>query len=363
MKIKLKEIPIREVVKSYLNDDEEGVTGYGGDLNIRPRYQREFVYKDKQRDAVVATVTKNFPLNVLYWVKNKDATFEVLDGQQRLISVCEYIDGTYSINHQFFHNLTDEEQEQILNYKLMVYFCEGDEREKLDWFKTINIAGEKLTDQELRNAIYTGEWLSDAKKYFSKTDCVAYKIGSDYVRGTPIRQDYLETVLKWVSSDDIEVYMAQKQGTKNAKALWVYFEKVIGWVTKLFPFHRKEMKGVDWGGLYNKYKNTKLDPIKLEAEVRRLMMDEDVTKKSGIYPYLFTNVEKHLSIRAFSKNQIREVYEAQKGICPKCDAPDNHYEIEEMEADHVTPWSKGGTTTAANCKMLCKSCNRSKSDK
>ena len=163
MKIELKEITIREVANGYINNNEEGVVGFGGKLNIRPKYQREFVYKDKQRDSVIETLKKDFPLNVMYWVKNEDDTYEVLDGQQRTISICEYVAGSYSLNSMYFHNLTDVEQNQILYYKLMVYFCEGNDKEKLDWFKTINIAGEKLTDQELRNAIYTGTWLTDAK--------------------------------------------------------------------------------------------------------------------------------------------------------------------------------------------------------
>ena len=183
MLIELKEILIREVANGYSNDNEEGVVGYGGLLNIRPKYQREFVYKDKQRNSVIETVQKNFPLNVMYWVKNDDGSFEVLDGQQRTISICEFVEGSFSIENFYFHNLQNVEKEQILDYKLMIYFCEGNDKEKLDWFKTINIAGEKLTDQELRNAIYTGTWLTDAKRYFSKTGCPAYSIGSDYMTG------------------------------------------------------------------------------------------------------------------------------------------------------------------------------------
>ena len=190
MKIQLNEITIREVSNGYLNSDEEGVVGYGEKLNIRPKYQREFVYKDKQRDAVIETIKKNFPLNVMYWVKNEDGFFEVLDGQQRTISFCEYIAGTFSLNNLYFHNLTDVEKNQILDYKLMIYFCEGNDKEKLDWFKIINIAGEKLTDQELRNAIYTGTWLIDAKRYFSKSGCPAHGMASDYLSGSAIRQDY-----------------------------------------------------------------------------------------------------------------------------------------------------------------------------
>lgn len=242
MKIQLKEISIREVVDGYINNQEDGVVGYGGKLNIRPKYQREFVYADKQRNAVIETVKKDFPLNVMYWVKNEDDTYEVLDGQQRTISICEYVEGNFSLDDFFFHNLTDTEQEQILDYKLMVYFCEGNDREKLDWFRTINIAGEKLTDQELRNAIYTGTWLTDAKRYFSKTGCPAYGIGSEYLTGSPIRQDYLEMAISWLNNDNIEQYMSEHQHEPNAFELWSYFQSVITWVSTVFPNYRREMK-------------------------------------------------------------------------------------------------------------------------
>lgn len=360
MKIELKEIAIKDVANGYLNDNEEGVVGYDGKLNIRPKYQREFVYKDKQRDEVINTVRKDFPLNVMYWVKNEDGTFEVLDGQQRTISICEYIAGKFSLNFQYFHNLEDSEKEQIMNYKLMVYFCEGTDKEKLDWFKTINIAGEKLTDQELRNAIYTGTWLTEAKKYFSKSGCPAYSIASDYLKGVSIRQEYLETAIAWISEKNIEEYMAKNQHEPNANELWLYFKSVIDWIQVIFPKYRKEMKGVDWGTLYNKFKNEKFDSKKLEEEITKLMQDEDVTKKSGIYSYILTKNEKYLSIRAFTDKQKREAYERQKGICTHCK---KHFELNEMEADHIKPWHEGGKTTAENCQMLCKMCNRTKSGK
>lgn len=360
MKIALHEIPIRDLVKNYINSDEEGVVGYDGKLNIRPKYQREFIYKDAQRDAVMDTVRKGFPLNVMYWVKNDDDTYEVMDGQQRTISICEYVKGSYSINYQYFHNLEEDEKEQILDYKLMVYFCEGSDKEKLEWFKTINIAGEKLTDQELRNAIYTGEWLTNAKKYFSKSGCPAYAIGSDYMTGSPIRQDYLETVIKWISKDGIEEYMAVHQHNPNANELWLYFQNVINWVKVIFPNYRREMKGVSWGLLYNQFKDAPLDANTLEKEIARLMMDDDVTKKAGIYSYLLDGQEKHLSIRAFTPAMKRSAYEKQKGICPHCK---KQFDLNEMEADHITPWHLGGKTIAANCQMLCKNCNRTKSGK
>ncbi|RXK03604.1 HNH endonuclease family protein [Halarcobacter bivalviorum] len=361
MEIELKPIRIKEVIKNYSNDDEEGVVGYNGKLNIRPKYQREFVYKDKQRDEVINTVTRDFPLNVMYWVENEDGTYEVLDGQQRTISICEYINSSFSLDYKYFHNLTDIEKEQILNYELMVYFCKGNDKEKLEWFKTINIAGEKLTDQELRNAIYTGTWLTDAKKYFSKTSCPAYQIGSDYLKGIAIRQEYLETTIKWISNNSIEDYMSVNQHKANANELWLYFNSVINWVKTLFPNYRKEMKGVDWGFLYNQFKDNEFDSKLLEKEIVVLMQDEDVTNKKGIYPYLITKNERHLSIRAFTDKQKREAYERQKGICPKCKAPENQYKIQEMEGDHITPWSQGGKTVSENIQMLCKEHNRIKS--
>ncbi len=360
MKIKLWEISIREVSSGYINNDEGWIVGYGGKLNIRPKYQREFVYRDKQRDAVIETVQKDFPLNVMYWVKNEDGSFEVLDGQQRTISICEYVEGNFPLENMFFHNLTDTEQEQILDYRLMVYFCEGNDREKLDWFRTINIAGEKLTDQELRNAIYTGTWLTDAKRYFSRTSCPAYGIGSDYLNGSPIRQDYLETAISWISDEHIEIYMSEHQHKPNANELWLYYQNVINWTRVVFPNYRKEMKWVSWGMLYNQFQSEHYDSGKLEEEIRVLMQDEDVTKKSGIYEYILTRKERFLSIRAFTDKQKRESYERQWWICPACSG---HFEIQEMEADHITPWHAGGRTTAENCQMLCRNCNRMKSGK
>lgn len=364
MKIELKEILIRDLFLGYKDSADEGVVAYGGKLNVRPPYQREFVYKDAQRDAVIDTVRKNFPLNVMYWVKNDNDTYELLDGQQRTISICQYLNKDFSINHQYFHNLTQAEKDELLNYKLMVYFCEGTDKEKLDWFKTINIAGEKLTTQELRNAMYTGKWLYDAKKYFSKNSCPAYQIGNKYLNGVAIRQDYLETVLEWISDRDgletVEDYMSKHQDDKDACELWQYFQSVIDWVKRIFPNYRKEMKGIDWGIYYNKYKDTAYNTNDLEKRIVELMLDEDVTNKKGIYEYLLDGQEKHLSIRAFTDKQKREAYERQQGVCPKCK---EHFDISQMEADHIDPWSDGGKTTSENCQMLCKSCNRRKSDK
>src|SRR5580704_16516529 len=211
MKIELKEITIKKLTDGFADNAEQGVVAYGGKLDIRPPYQREFIYKDKQRDAVIDSVRKDFPLNVMYWAVRKDGHYEVIDGQQRTLSICQYVNGDFSIKGLAFHNLQDDQQEQILKYKLMVYLCSGTDSEKLDWFRTINIAGEELTEQELRNAVYSGSWVSDAKRYFSKNGCPAYGLANDYMKGTPIRQNYLETAIKWINDGEIEQYMAINQ--------------------------------------------------------------------------------------------------------------------------------------------------------
>jgi hypothetical protein len=358
MKIDFVEITVRELANEYEDKEEAGVIGYNGKLDIRPPYQREFIYKDQQRDAVINTIMKDFPLNVMYWSVRDNGNYEVIDGQQRTISICQFVDGDFAFNNRYFHNLQNDEKEQILGYKLMVYLCSGEDSEKLEWFKTINIAGEKLTEQELRNAVYAGSWVTDAKRYFSKNSCPAYGLGGDYLSGSAIRQEYLETTIKWISNGDIESYMAKFQHKPNANELWLYFQSVIAWVKATFPLFRHEMKGIPWGDLYNIFKDQELDAKKLESEISKLMEDEDVTNKKGIYSYVLDGKEKHLNIRAFTKNQKREAYERQKGICPVCE---RYFEIEEMEGDHITPWHSGGKTNADNCKMLCKEDNRRKS--
>ena len=240
----------------------------------------------------------------------------------------------------------------------MVYYCSGTDSEKLDWFETINIAGKVLTKQELRNAVYSGSWVSDAKRYFSKNS--RPKIGDEYLSGSANRQEYLETAIDWISEGKIEDYMSKNQHEPNANELWLYFQAVISWVKATFPKYRKEMKGLKWGLLYNEFKDQKFDSKKLEEQITDLMIDDDVQNKKGIYVYVLTGKEKYLNIRAFSDKQKRETYERQKGICVVCK---QHFEIQEMEADHIDPWHSGGKTTAENCQMLCKEDNRRKSGK
>ncbi len=356
MRIELNEIPVSELFNGYEDNDEGGVFGYGGKLDIRPPFQREFVYGDKERNAVINTLQKDYPLNVMYWAVREDGRFEVIDGQQRTIAICQYVNGDYSIDSMAFHNLPKDKQEQILNYKLMVYFCSGSDSEKLEWFETINIAGKELTDQELKNAVFSGSWVSDAKRYFSKNS--RPRIGDEYMTGSANRQEYLETAIDWISGGKIKEYMSKSQHKPNANELWLYFQSVINWVKATFPKYSKEMKGVEWGFLYNKFKDQEFDSKKIEEEVSALMLDEDVTKKSGIYEYILTGKEKHLNIRSFTDNNKREAYERQKGLCLVCG---KHFELNQMEADHITPWHDGGKTNASNCQMLCKEDNRRKS--
>lgn len=363
MKIEERKVTIREVTENYFNDAEEGVTGYNDRLDIRPKYQREFVYAEKQRDEVIRSILKGLPLNVIYWAKTGEDSYEVLDGQQRTISICEYVDGTFSVDNMYFNNLPENIRKKILDYELFVYVCDGSDSEKLEWFKIINIAGENLTDQELRNAVYAGSWVTEAKRYFSKTFCAADTIAGKYLKGASKRQEYLETALKWISDKEgikIEDYMGKHQHDPKAQELWLYFRSVIEWIESVFPKVRREMKGLPWGIYYNKHgQRTDFDPEKLEKEIQKLMADEEVTKKSGIYEYLLTGDERQLSIRSFDTRDKREVFEKQNHKCALCG---EEFEYEKMQGDHIIPWSEGGKTTKDNCQMLCKSCNIKKSN-
>jgi len=357
MKISLLKVTVKELVKDYDDNKEGGVRGYGGKLDIRPPYQREFVYEEKQRDAVIQTVRKGFPLNVMYWADRGDGTFEIIDGQQRTISICQYVEGDFSIDGLGFHNLQDDQREEIYGYELMVYVCTGTDSEKLDWFRVINIAGEELTDQEMHNAVYHGPWVSDAKKWFSRHNCPAQGIAGKFLNGASIRQEYLETAIKWISGGDVKGYMSEHQHDKSAVALWSHFQSVINWIEATFTKYRKPMKGVDWGSLYAEFGDSDLDPEFLEKETERLMMNEEITNHRGIYPYLLTGDESKLNVRIFPLPVKRRVYERQKGICLVCG---KRCLIEEMDADHVNPWSKGGKTEEGNCQVICRKCNRRK---
>lgn len=365
------EITVGEITKGYVNNDEMGVRGYGGLLDIRPPYQREFIYDEKEQQAVIRTVLNGYPLNVMYWVKRSDdaeCPYEVMDGQQRTLSLCEYVDGKFAYFFKNFFNQPEDIKKKILDYKLTIYVCEGEASEKLEWFKTINIAGKPLNEQEINNAVYAGPFVSDAKKHFSKTNCGAARLGKDLVNGTPIRQDFLKKALEWMADHEIRNghiqtavgYMAEHQHDPNANNLWSYFQTVLNWAITNFDMKKfkKIMKGLDWAWLYDKYGSETLDTEALGKRISVLMRDSEIQKPTGIIPYILTGDERYLDLRAFPEDIKLAVWEKQNHICPICK---RELDIEFMEGDHIIPWSKGGRTVAENCQMLCRECNRHKS--
>jgi len=357
MKILPIDVTVRELVNGFKDNKEEGVVGYGGQLDIRPPYQRDFVYDGPQKVEVIKTVLQGFPLNVMYWADKGGGLYEIVDGQQRTLSIAQYVDSVFSVDGLYYHNQTDDIQDKIMNYKLMVHVCMGTTSDKLAWFERVNIVGEKLTPQELLNSAYTGAWLSDAKRHFSKTNGPAYNLAKDHISGKPIRQELLEKALAWISQDNIREYMGQHQNDRDAGELWLYFKSVIEWVKSTFKTRPKMMKTVDWGRLHREHGNRKLDKDSLEKETLRLIDDEEVTKQSGIYEYLLTGDEKHLNLRSFDERIKRRVYERQEG---RCVITNKSLPIEKMEADHITPWSEGGKTVEENCQMISKEANRRK---
>lgn len=372
MDIQLAKITVKELTENYKDNNEGGVKGLNGKLDIRPPYQREFVYAPAQRDEVIRTITKGFPLNIMYWAHTGDNNYEIIDGQQRTISICQYVACQFSVEFEedkplYFHSLPDDIKQKVLDYEMTVYKCEGDDSEKLDWFKTINIAGKPLTNQELRNAVYTGPWITDAKRYFSKTNCAASNMYSDYLTGAAIRQEYLETAIDWIANRDgvsIEEYMSKHQHDEDASDLWQYFQEVFAWVTRIFSNTAKErqklMRGQPWGVYYNEYRDKQYNAKQLEERIIKLIADDEVEANKGIYLYLLSENKKYLNLRAFSDKDKQTMYQRQNGDCPRCD---KNFELSQMDADHIRPWSDGGTTTLSNGQMLCRRCNHEKSNK
>ena len=373
MKIEQINVTVGEVVKGYVNNEEQGVRGYDGLLDIRPPYQREFIYNDKEQQAVINTVLHGYPLNVMYWVKRNDdaeCPYEVMDGQQRTLALCEYVAGKYSFEFKNFFNQPADIQKRILDYPLTVYVCEGEHSEKLEWFKTINIAGKPLNEQEILNAIYAGPFVSDAKRHFSKSNCGAYKLGKDLVNGVPIRQEFLKKALEWMADHEKRQgkaqsavgYMAQHQHDPNANNLWTYFQNVLNWAITNFEMKKfkRIMKGLDWALYYDKYHNETLDTVEMAKQISALMRDGEIQRQSGIIPYVLTGDEQHLDLRAFPEDIKLAVWEKQNHICPLCG---KEYDFEFMEGDHIKPWREGGRTVIENCQMLCRDCNRHKGAK
>lgn len=370
MTIKQIEVTVGDITKGYVNNDEQGVRGYDGLLDIRPPYQREFIYNEKEQQAVIHTVLQGYPLNVMYWVKRSEdaeCPYEVMDGQQRTLSLCEYVAGKFSFEFKNFFNQPEDVQKRILNYPLTIYVCEGEASEKLEWFKTINIAGKPLNDQEINNAIYAGPFVSDAKRHFSKSNSGATRLGKDLVNGTPIRQDFLKVALEWIANHEtrnghrqtVVGYMAAHQHDPNANNLWSYFQTVLNWAITNFDMKKfkKIMKGLDWALLYDKYGSETLNTVDMGKMISILMRDSEIQKQSGIIPYVLTGDEHYLDLRAFPDDIKLAVWEKQNHICPHCG---KEYDFEFMEGDHITPWREGGRTVVDNCQMLCRECNRRK---
>lgn len=373
MTIKQISVTVGEITRGYVNNDELGVRGYGGKLDIRPPYQREFIYNEKEQQAVITTVLNNYPLNVMYWVKRSsdmECPYEVMDGQQRTLSLCEYVSGKFAYDFKNFFNQPVDIQKRILDYELTVYVCEGAASEKLEWFKTINIAGKPLNEQEINNAVFAGSFVTDAKRHFSKNNCGAYRLGKDLVNGTPIRQDFLKKALEWMADHEtrqgkrqsIVGYMAAHQYDPNANNLWTYFQNVINWAITNFDMRRfrKVMKGIDWAWLYDSYHEQTLDVVSLGQRISLLMRDSEIQRPTGIIPYVMTGDERHLDLRGFPEDIKLAVWERQGHLCMCCK---KEFDFEFMEGDHIKPWKEGGRTVVENCQMLCRDCNRRKSSK
>lgn len=368
--IEEKKVTVGEIVKGYINNDDQGIRGYNGLLDIRPPYQREFIYNEQEQQAVITTVLNGYPLNIMYWVKrNEDAEcpYEVMDGQQRTLSLCEYVAGKFAYDYMNFFNLPVDVQKKILNYELTIYVCEGEESEKLEWFKTINIAGKPLNEQEIRNAVYAGPFVSDAKRYFSKTNCAAYRLGKDLVNGSPIRQDFFKKALEWMADHETRKgksqsavgYMSVHQHDLNAMPIWTYFQTVLRWAMDTFNMKKfkKIMKGLDWACFYDEYHEKALDIKAIEIQISELMGDDEIQKPQGIIPYVLTGSERYLDLRVFSDKIKLAVWKKQNHKCAICG---KELDYEFMEGDHIIPWCDGGRTTIENCQMLCRNCNRTK---
>ena len=347
---------------------------------MRPAFQRSFVYDKKQENAVIDTALKGFPLNVMYWVDNGDGTYDCLDGQQRTISLCNFVDGISSFSAPWFNGnkknyihtiqrIDPDMAERFMNYELEVYICKGTKAEQMEWFRTINIAGEELYPQELRNASYVSKWLTDAKKYFSKANaastakCPAERIGGQYTNKNANRQEILAQVISWRigSAEDADIcqYMEDHIHDEDASDLWNYFNDVINWINEIFPgVYDKGMASVNWGVLYNQYGEEDLDPDDICTKFDELIefkatkeLDISVAK---IAEYCITRDEKLLKHRQFSEAQRSTLYNRQKGICPDCG---QHFLKADMHAHHIVPWYNGGITDLSNGVMLCKNCH------
>lgn len=369
---------------TYNELEAKGVFGLSGKLTIQPEYQRNYIYADGKRDvAVIDSLLKGYPLGIIYFNKTKKDSFEVLDGQQRITSIGRFLTEKFAIdlgggNMQYFSSLPKDKKNLLLKTKLLIYECEGKESEIKEWFKTINIAGIPLNHQELLNAVYSGPFVTAAKKRFSNSKDSQLNIWETYIKGNVKRQEILECALNWVSKGEIEKYMSKNRQSNSIDELNSYFQSVIEWVRRIFDDKKKEMCGLEWGTLYEKYKNTPYDHNAVKKLVQKLYADDRVENKRGVFEYILGGCKEKqlLDIRIFDDATKKAVYTKQtaaadkKGIsnCPLCALGTNanktkKWALAEMDADHVTAWSNGGATNIANCEMLCKTHNRSKGNK
>ncbi len=377
------DITIQALCDGFIYNELEGkgLFGLSGTLTIQPEYQRNYIYADGKRDvAVIDSLLKGYPLGLIYFNQTADEAFEVLDGQQRITSIGRFVTGKFAITDeqgrkQYFDSLPVDKKEKILQSKILVYECQGEESEIKEWFKTINIAGVPLNEQELLNAVYSGQFVTLAKAKFSNSQNSHIQKWSSYVSGTALRQDFLACALDWVSRGNVSEYMSQHRNDDNIKELEVYFQTVIDWVSGLFIDVEKEMCGLEWGRLYETYKGTAYDPKKLAEQVKALYEDSYVKNRRGVFEYLLGGSQdsKLLQVRVFDEATKKSVYAKQtkqakaEGIsnCPLCALGNNNnrtkiWSLKDMDADHVTAWSKGGATDVSNCEMLCKTHNRAK---
>ena len=378
---------VGDVCKGFIYDKSEGkgLFGLGGKLIVQPEYQRNYIYGDGKKDvAVVESLLKGYPLGLIYFVLNKDGMYEVLDGQQRITSFARFVNKTwpFAVNWKgkirYFDSLDKDDRDRITDAPLTIYVCEGEPSEIQEWFETINIAGVPLVKQELRNASYHGPFVTKARSVFSNTGNAAMSRWKTYVKGDPKRQAVLEAALDWVSDGDIDGYMARHRGDTGIDEMKNHFDKVIDWVDSLFEYTGSEVCGLEWGRLYRQYHKTAYSKDELTKKVNALLYDPQITNKRGIFEYVLGGEKDTtlLNVRVFDEKTKKMVYDrqtkaaAEKGVsnCPLCAIGNDCnarrlYKLAEMDADHVTAWSRGGVTDASNCQMLCKTHNRAKGNK
>lgn len=380
------DVTVRDICEGFVYNELEGrgLFGLSGQLTIQPEYQRNYIYADGKKDvAVIESIIKGYPLGLIYFVKVDEDHYEVLDGQQRITSFGRYVTNKFAIKdsngiEQYFDGLATDLQEKILDYKLTIYICEGTESDIKEWFKTINIAGVPLNNQELLNSIYSGTFVTEAKERFSNSRNPETQIWGHYISGDVNRQAYLEVALDWVSQGRIDNYMSAHRHDNNINHLNNYFDSVMDWITTVFIDIDSSMKGRDWGRLYEEYHLKSYNPAQVSIRVKELLSDTQVKNKKGIYEFILDGEENTnlLNIRVFDERTKKAVYNEQTNDakklkvsnCPLCALGNNSnktriYTLKEMEADHVTAWSNGGDTKAENCEMLCVTHNRAKGNR